>query len=125
MIRQSLARMGYALLLGACLGVFWDFLRLPARHRRNLADGLFLLGAAWALCVLNFGVCGGDPRLACALGTALPRFLWLLVYFGPDTASVFDIPKKNFQIRKKCVCICRKMGYNRMEEFAKPGRCAQ
>ena len=73
MIRQSLARMGYARLLGACLGVFWDFLRLPAKHRRNLADGLFLLGAAWALCVLNFGVCGGDPRLACALGM-LPGF---------------------------------------------------
>ena len=56
---------------------------------------------------------GGGGRF----GKAAPAgVLWLLVHFRRDFRGRFDILEKIFQNSKKCVCICRKMGYNRTEE---------
>ena len=68
---EALGELLAALALGAVLGLFWGFLRPLGKRRRNLADGLFLPGLALGLCVLGFGVCGGDLRPACLGAAAL------------------------------------------------------
>lgn len=140
MIRRSLTQAGCALLMGGGLGILWDFLRPLSGVRRTAADFLFILGAAWALCVLNFGVCGGDLRLACAL-VSVPGFCLEQAALSGLTAPVFYgfwsilarlgglilwIPKKFFKIAKnvfasagKWVTIGRK---NRSEPKSSPRR---
>ena len=44
------------------------------------------------------------------------RYFMALVHLEQILGDSFGILEKILQIRKKCVCICRKMGYNRTEE---------
>ena len=60
--------LGWALLLGAGLGLFYTLLFPLRRRRTGLADGLFLAGLFTAWTVLGFGICGGDLRLFQSLG---------------------------------------------------------
>ena len=69
-------RFGVACLLGAGLGLLYGFLR-PLRPRRTtLADGLFLLAAAWSWLYLTFGLCGGDAGVGCTMGLAVGAVAW-------------------------------------------------
>lgn len=55
-------------LLGAALGVYYEFLR-PLRPRHTLAaDALFLTGCVWVWLIMSFRVCGGDLRLGYSAG---------------------------------------------------------
>ena len=113
-------------LLGAALGVYYEFLR-PLRPRHTFAaDVLFLSGGAWVWLLMSFRVCRGDLRLGYSagrgdrLGSDIRR---------PDRACFFRIleirevapglcshsRKKFFKICKNFICICGKMGYNMME----------
>ena len=50
-------------LLGAALGVYYEFLR-PLRPRHTFAaDVLFLAGGAWGWLLMSVRVCRGDLRL--------------------------------------------------------------
>lgn len=116
-------------LLGAALGVYYEFLR-PLRPRHTFAaDVLFLSGGAWVWLLMSFRVCRGDLRLGYSVGLLAGGIVWDLV-FGGLIAPVFSgfwkfvrsllgfalIPaKKNFKICKNFICICGKMGYNKME----------
>ena len=55
-------------LLGAALGVYYEFLR-PLRPQHTFAaDVLFLTGGAWAWLLMSFRVCRGDLRLGYSVG---------------------------------------------------------
>ena len=55
-------------LLGAALGVYYEFLR-PLRPRYTLAaDALFLTGCVWVWLIMSFRVCRGDLRLGYSAG---------------------------------------------------------
>lgn len=65
-----------ACLLGAGLGLVYDFLR-PLRPRFTaLSDLLFLGVLGYTLVYLFFGVCAGDIRGGYALGLAAGGFAW-------------------------------------------------
>lgn len=65
-----------ACLLGAGLGLVYDFLR-PLRPRFTaLSDLLFLGVLGYTLVYLFFGVCRGDIRGGYALGLAAGGFCW-------------------------------------------------
>lgn len=75
-------------LLGAALGVYYEFLR-PLRPRHTFAaDVLFLSGGAWVWLLMSFRVCRGDLRLGYSVGLLAGGIAWDLV-FGGLIASVF------------------------------------
>jgi len=115
-------------LLGAALGVYYEFLR-PLRPRHTFAaDVLFLSGGAWVWLLMSFRVCRGDLRLGYSAGLLAGNRLGSGVR-RPDCACFFRIlevrevapglcshsRKKIFKICKNFICICGKMGYNKME----------
>ena len=103
-------------LLGAALGVYYEFLR-PLRPRHTFAaDVLFLSGGAWVWLLMSFRVCRGDLRLGYSAGLLAGGIVWDLVFGGliaPGLCS--HSRKKFFKICKNFICICGKMGYNKME----------
>ena len=116
-------------LLGAALGVYYEFLR-PLRPRHTLAaDALFLTGCVWVWLIMSFRVCRGDLRLGYSVGLLAGGIVWDLA-FGSLIAPIFSgfwkfvrailgfalLPaKKIFRICKNFICICEKMGYNKVE----------
>lgn len=75
-------------LLGAALGVYYEFLR-PLRPRYTLAaDTLFLTGCGWVWLLMSFRVCRGDLRLGYSAGLLAGGIGWDLV-FGSLIAPVF------------------------------------
>lgn len=85
----SARHLACSLLLGAALGVYYEFLRpLRPRHTR-MADGLYLLGAVWAWLFLSFRVCRGDLRLGYTAGLAVGAAVWEWA-FGPGLRPVFS-----------------------------------
>jgi YabP family. len=76
-------------LLGAALGVYYEFLR-PLRPRHTFAaDVLFLSGGAWVWLLMSFRVCRGDLRLGYSVGLLAGGIAWDLV-FGGLIAPVFS-----------------------------------
>ena len=69
-------RLAWGLVLGGVLGMLYAFLRPLGRKHPALADGLFLLGAAWAWLWQGFGVCGGDLRLGYYIGVPVGALVW-------------------------------------------------
>jgi hypothetical protein len=69
-------RFGWALLLGAALGLYYGFLRPLRRKHVHLADLLFFPGLFVAWMYLSFGVCRGDLRLAYTMGLFAGAILW-------------------------------------------------
>lgn len=115
-------------LLGAALGVYYEFLR-PLRPRYTLAaDALFLTGCVWVWLIMSFRVCRGDLRLGYSAGLLAGGIVWDLA-FGSLIAPIFPdsgnssgrswalrcCPQKIFRICKNFICICEKMGYNKVE----------
>lgn len=116
-------------LLGAALGVYYEFLR-PLRPRHTLAaDALFLTGCVWVWLIMSFRVCRGDLRLGYSAGLLAGGIVWDLA-FGSLIAPIFfrileirqgnpglcaAARKKIFRICKNFICICEKMGYNKVE----------
>ncbi len=116
-------------LLGAALGVYYEFLR-PLRPRHTLAaDALFLTGCVWVWLIMSFRVYRGDLRLGYSAGLLAGGIVWDLA-FGSLIAPIFSgfwkfvrailgfalLPaKKIFRICKNFICICEKMGYNKVE----------
>ena len=95
------------ILLGLPLGAFFGFLRPLSRHRRTLADLLFLCGVFPTWLYFSFAVCQGDLSLGylaslplggilfeCTLGRLL-RPLWR--GFWSLTGKVFGKIKKFFK----------------------------
>ena len=69
-------RFASGLILGAILGIWYDFLR-PLRPRlTGVSDLLFLAGAGWAWLELMFGICLGDIRMSALLSLALGLAVW-------------------------------------------------
>ena len=115
--------------LGGGLGLWYGFLRPLRRGRSVAADLLFFVGAVWAWLYAGFAVCGGDLRLGyfAALAVGMLIFDWtaglllrpLFAGFWKKTGSIFRktlAPVKNFfKKNKNFICICGKMGYNKME----------
>lgn len=64
----------WACLLGAALGLFYDFLRFL--RPRWLGDLLFSGGLLWASVYLAFGVCGGETTIWYTAGMLLGGTLW-------------------------------------------------
>ena len=76
-------------LLGAALGVYYEFLR-PLRPRHTFAaDVLFLSGGACVWLLMSFRVCRGDLRLGYSVGLLAGGIAWDLV-FGGLIAPVFS-----------------------------------
>ena len=76
-------------LLGAALGVYYEFLR-PLRPRHTLAaDALFLTGCVWAWLIMSFRVCRGDLRLGYSVGLLAGGIVWDLA-FGSLIAPIFS-----------------------------------
>jgi hypothetical protein len=65
-----------SILLGACLGIFYGFLRPPGQRHRSLADLVFSLGALWVWIYICFAVCRGDIRTIYLMGMVLGILLW-------------------------------------------------
>lgn len=121
-----------ACLLGAGLGLVYDFLR-PLRPRFTaLSDLLFLGVLGYTLVYLFFGVCAGDIRGGYALGLAAGGFCWewtLGRIFSPVFAGFWKALGgfsglwrhlgKNFfkKPEKTKIFLCKlgKMGYNKEE----------
>ena len=76
-------------LLGAALGVYYEFLR-PLRPRYTLAaDALFLTGCVWVWLIMSFRVCRGDLRLGYSAGLLAGGIVWDLA-FGSLIAPIFS-----------------------------------
>ena len=76
-------------LLGAALGVYYEFLR-PLRPRYTLAaDTLFLMGCVWVWLIMSFRVCRGDLRLGYSAGLLAGGIVWDLA-FGSLIAPIFS-----------------------------------
>lgn len=116
-------------LLGAALGVYYEFLR-PLRSRHTLAaDALFLTGCVWVWLIMSFRVCRGDLRLGYSVGLLAGGTVWDLAFgslIAPHFFRILEIRqgnpglcaaarKKIFRICKNFICICEKMGYNKVE----------
>lgn len=116
-------------LLGAALGVYYEFLR-PLRPRYTLAaDALFLTGCVWVWLIMSFRVCRGDLRLGYSVGLLAGGYRLGSGVRQPDRTHFFRIleirqgnpglcaaaRKKIFRICKNFICICEKMGYNKVE----------
>ena len=109
-------------LLGAALGVYYEFLR-PLRPRHTLAaDALFLTGCVWVWLIMSFRVCRGDLRLGYSVGLLAGGIVWDRTHFfrileirqgNPGLCAAAR--KKIFRICKNFICICEKMGYNKVE----------
>lgn len=122
-----------ACLLGAGLGLVYDFLR-PLRPRFTaLSDVVFLAVLGYALIYLFFGVCAGDIRGGYLLGLAVGGFAWewslgrlispvfvgfwkgLGGFFRALGGSLEKIFSKNPKKTKIFLCKREKMGYNKEE----------
>ena len=76
-------------LLGAALGVYYEFLR-PLRPRYTLAaDALFLTGCVWVWLIMSFRVCRGDLRLGYSAGLLAGGIVWDLA-FSSLIAPIFS-----------------------------------
>lgn len=110
-------------LLGAALGVYYEFLR-PLRPRYTLAaDALFLTGCVWVWLIMSFRVCRGDLRLGYSAGLLAGGIVWDLA-FGSLIAPIFPdsgnssgqswalrcCPQKNFPNLQKFYLHLRKNG---------------
>lgn len=110
-------------LLGAALGVYYEFLR-PLRPRYTLAaDALFLTGCVWVWLIMSFRVCRGDLRLGYSAGLLAGGIVWVLA-FGSLIAPIFSgfwkfvrqswalrcCPQKNFPNLQKFYLHLRKNG---------------
>lgn len=122
-----------ACLLGAGLGLVYNFLR-PLRPRFTaLSDLLFLGVLGYTLVYLFFGVCAGDIRGGYALGLAAGGFAWewtlgrlispVFAGFWKALGHLFralGAPWKKFfqkKSEKTKIFLCKlgKMGYNKEE----------
>ena len=65
----------HGILLGMQLGVLYGFLRPLSRHRRTLADLLFLCGVFPTWVYYSFAVCQGDMSLGYLAGLPLGAIL--------------------------------------------------
>jgi hypothetical protein len=113
-------------LLGAALGVYYEFLR-PLRPRNTLAaDALFLTGCVWVWLIMSFRVCRGDLRLGYSVGGGdrlgsgvrqpdRTHFFRILEIRQGNPGLCVAARKKIFRICKNFICICEKMGYNKVE----------
>ena len=121
-------RLGWSLGLGILCGIAYDFLDTPGRRFRKTCDGIFVLFFFRCWLELSFRICRGDIRLGCYLGMLAGVFLWqwrfgatgkgLFRRFWKMLAAIgafllFPV-KKIFGICKNFVCICEKMGYNKV-----------
>lgn len=108
-----------ACLLGAGLGVCYDFLHPGGKRAIHIRDGLFLpILFAFGI-YLGFGVCQGDLRLVYSFGLLLGALAWhfsLGRLFRPLISRIFHIVflplKKFFQFLsgfwKKTIAIAKK-----------------
>lgn len=121
-------RLLISFLLGAGLGLGYDFLR-PFRHRfPKLGDLLFLAAAFQGWLQLCFRFCRGDLRMGYYFGLISGILVWELTVSRPlrplfltvwqviaRFLALILLPlKKNLVFFKNFVCICRKMGYNKV-----------
>ena len=90
-------RLGCSVILGGCLGLFYGFLRPVGRRHRLLADVTFALGAE-----LRTVAPAGMDRILGRIGLCFS-------FFSASLEKIFG-NYKNF------VCICGKMGYNKVYE---------
>lgn len=130
---EAALRFGWGCLMGAGLGVCYDFLR-PLRPKRTiLADTVFVvcLFAAWVQ--LSFGICGGDLRLDYTASLGIGALIWIytagkllrpvfrLFWWCIDRIiSIITTPfqkifEKIWVFLKKVFASMKKKGYNRME----------
>ena len=79
-----------SVLLGAALGVYYDFLQPPGKKHRHLMDLVFSLGAVWVWLYHSFAVCRGDIRLICLLGMGAGLIVWEITA-GKWLQSVWDL----------------------------------
>lgn len=126
-------RLGYALAVGAALGLLYGFLR-PLRPRLTvLADGVFVLCALWGWVYLMFGLCQGDIRFGLFTAMVLGAWVWevsigrllrpVFQKFWKALGAVFAFflrPVRLFFAKKqkfsqKTIGIREKMGYNSRE----------
>ena len=123
----------WGLALGAIFGCWYDFWRTPGRAHPHLADLARLIVLIWLWLELSFGICGGDLRLGYTASLGVGWGIWELT-LGKLVSRVFDgfwagiiflfrlvtrplqiFVKIFFKKSKKTICICEKMGYNKME----------
>lgn len=79
------AALAAALVLGACLGLWYALLGILRLRWKNLADGLFVAGLFAAWVYLGFGICGGDLRFFQSLGLLLGAGAFQLTVGRPLT----------------------------------------
>jgi len=65
-----------ACLMGAILGLLYDFLSVFPRSLRHFSDGIFLIALFAFGIQLGFGVCEGDLRPAYSAGLFAGFLLW-------------------------------------------------
>ena len=65
-----------SVLLGAVLGIFYDFLRKPGEKHRHLGDLVFSLGAIQVWLYISFALCRGDIRMVPLLGMLAGLTVW-------------------------------------------------
>ena len=90
----ALGRFWSGCVLGAGLGIWYDFLRPPRGKHTALCDLLFLIGALWCFLILGFQVCGGDLRLGYTSGLFLGGLAWewsLGRLMSPLFASIWQV----------------------------------
>jgi hypothetical protein len=119
----------FGLLTGTALGFCYDFLHPLRKARPHFSDFLFVLAAFYLWLFLSFRLCRGDIRIPYLIAMGAGAALWemtlgrlfrpLFSYFWGLLEKIWDIfllpYKKTSKIYKKIVCICEKMGYNKME----------
>jgi hypothetical protein len=66
-----------ACVMGAGLGIFYDFLRPLRPKHTHTADLLFVAGAAYSWLWLSFGFCDGDIRIGYWSGLILGGIAWV------------------------------------------------
>lgn len=77
-----------ACLLGAGLGIVYDFLRPLRPKYTHLSDLLFVAVAFWVWLYLSFDICDGDLRIGYTAGLFAGCLIWILT-FGKLLRPVF------------------------------------
>ena len=134
---EAAHRVLWALVVGAFLGLCYDFLRPLRRRHHAPADLLFVLVALMAWIWYNFKICRGDIRLGGTATLGLGILLWrgtaslvvrkLFCWFWAvifQILSAFFHPflkifKKMWLLLKKVFAYGKKRGYNK-ERYKSP-----